>query len=1308
MTKNKTNLLILIVLTTLFVFTIGYSAWIIINVKEADISLDYNYRDIVYSAYNGQSEDYNHGEGLQPNPQKNGYDLTIIDAGTFTFKHRLKDITPTPEWTTGLPKNAGTYEILILSDNFSSTDVELIVTFTINPISPVKEYGPVITFSGEDYNLNYTKYDTYTGTIDEPQYYDESNNLLSEKPKSKGNYTAKILFNESDNFKETLLEIPIIISDTIYVDPSELSVTVNPEKYTYTGSPITPTIVVKLNGSTLDSQHYEIINLQNNINVGQASFTVKLKSGYDGTLDKTFIISPRELTPIPLEISYVSTIRKFTDICNNQILNNTVDDSGKITGGLILVDAEDRTTQYKANGIVTITNMHDGRHGYGTFGTEDPIYETPTNVYGSTYIVKLAVSDTNYSLRDDTFILKYKTVLIDSDVETYYTIEDAFGKATSKIWFAGDATNTSSYVTTSFTSLLLDCYNSNKTYTLNGVKLIVPYKNSSSTTLADNWAKDTNFITTGNVYSAFIIPSDWTLEVKNSGGIAVAATVGFNSGASVATSYSTAALNRGVLVNNGNINVISGEIYCYGYIKGTGNIELASGTTMQESMTLYDWHGGSATSAMYESVFPINAWSMRNNICTTTINSGASYRGWVYAVATGLGQSIGADIGCDVIGSSSSSNCMFKPINSSVDGHIVKAISTNDNLLSTLNQIDSYNQTRNKDIKDVINIAKGEYTDSTLSMSKNLIIMKLEFSTDLSKPLPISYMDLFVSNGATLELSSSDYLFMPGTSATIEEGAKVTIESGVDITLASCSNIYDNEIYVKYSSGWFNNIDSKVMMNGELIVNGSIGGKIETSKKGALLNVINGRITSIYKSVNNTASPYYYTSSPISSWGHIGSNVNGHFETGYKYYSNGSIWVKEKGTITYVTNNANESYDPSDITLTADGYTIQTLPKPSRIYYTFGGWYLDSKCTDGQEALGATIYGNVTVYAKWIPITYNITYNVENFDGCTPDENLFDTDILLQQYTCETSYNLPELQRDGYNFAGWFFDIERTISVSVINLNTILSLNNGTLSDITLYGLWIDDEASMITINYVPNNDLENTTRKIPSNAINSFVPLNYDSYNNDQESPNRFVGWYTDEACTNAYTGLTEDITEITLYGKWEIKTYTVTIQDDKGLLSKSIIVNWGESPSFDETSVNNYIGYKNDLTKSYFLVNFTMSGSTTNYSISDINAFVVKDNMVFNANWEDKATVTVSISGNGASSASYSSWTYSSTNNTFYVVAGTSVNITGSKRWLTSVSYSVSNTTTESLSGSRLDTSYSLTFTAEKAGTTYEVKLS
>ena len=76
--------------------------------------------------------------------------------------------------------------------------------------------------------------------------------------------------------------------------------------------------------------------------------------------------------------------------------------------------------------------MHNGIFGYGTDEKTAPYTIVKltgdagyTNVIGSTYLVTISVSDselTNYNLKSNTFIFKYKTAILGTSTSKYYTV----------------------------------------------------------------------------------------------------------------------------------------------------------------------------------------------------------------------------------------------------------------------------------------------------------------------------------------------------------------------------------------------------------------------------------------------------------------------------------------------------------------------------------------------------------------------------------------------------------------------------------------------------------------------------------------------------------------------------------------------------------------------------------------------------------------------------------------------------------------------------------------------------------------------
>ena len=72
----------------------------------------------------------------------------------------------------------------------------------------------------------------------------------------------------------------------------------------------------------------------------------------------------------------------------------------------------------------------------------------------------------------------------------------------------------------------------------------------------------------------------------------------------------------------------------------------------------------------------------------------------------------------------------------------------------------------------------------------------------------------------------------------------------------------------------------------------------------------------------------------------------------------------------------------SDITNNKKTYNIETPDivlgnyQPTCDGFLFGGWYSDEDCTEGKQVTvvpkGST--GDMTVYAKWIPVPYNVKW----------------------------------------------------------------------------------------------------------------------------------------------------------------------------------------------------------------------------------------------------------------------------------------------------------------------------------------------
>ncbi|WP_400204061.1 InlB B-repeat-containing protein [Candidatus Methanomassiliicoccus intestinalis] len=323
----------------------------------------------------------------------------------------------------------------------------------------------------------------------------------------------------------------------------------------------------------------------------------------------------------------------------------------------------------------------------------------------------------------------------------------------------------------------------------------------------------------------------------------------------------------------------------------------------------------------------------------------------------------------------------------------------------------------------------------------------------------------------------------------------------------------------------------------------------------------------------------------------------------------------------------------------------------SRTGYTLSGWYRDADCTNPWNFETDIVINDVTIYAKWTPVKYTITYKLDG--GTNNDDN-------PKTYTVESSITLKDPIKTGYEFKGWFTDAGFTEGAE------ISSIVKGTTGDITLYANWkaIDyvikfvnwdgSEISSDTYHYgdvvtVPENpqreadgkytysfkswtpEVSNVTSDATYKAEYSETPVQYTityesnggtnnennpaSYNcesasitlcNPTETGHTFKGWFTDAGFTegNVKTVIETGTTgNITLYAKWQINTFTVTVPastsgDYTIKYEGSNVVNYGSDFEFTV-----------ELSEAYSGSSITVKANGTSLTKSDDGSYIIKN---------------------------------------------------------------------------------------------------
>jgi len=213
-----------------------------------------------------------------------------------------------------------------------------------------------------------------------------------------------------------------------------------------------------------------------------------------------------------------------------------------------------------------------------------------------------------------------------------------------------------------------------------------------------------------------------------------------------------------------------------------------------------------------------------------------------------------------------------------------------------------------------------------------------------------------------------------------------------------------------------------------------------------------------------------------------------------------------------------------------------TLPSGdclTREGFNFAGWNTAAAGTGTNHNAGAsfTPTADITLFARWIPIIYDITYNLNGGENHTTNP---------ATYTIETpSVTLGEAERTGYAFAGWFDNAYYTGE-------PILEISVGSTGDKEFYAKWIPIIYSITyNLNGGTNNSSNLEEYTIESDEFALFDPAKL-CYT--------FEGWYTSEDFaeeTEMSVVPTGSIGDITLFARW-----------------KSTPSNWGEWSDWEYTA--------------------------------------------------------------------------------------------------------------------------------------------
>ena len=281
-------------------------------------------------------------------------------------------------------------------------------------------------------------------------------------------------------------------------------------------------------------------------------------------------------------------------------------------------------------------------------------------------------------------------------------------------------------------------------------------------------------------------------------------------------------------------------------------------------------------------------------------------------------------------------------------------------------------------------------------------------------------------------------------------------------------------------------------------------------------------------------------------------------------------WTLKTYTITY--KNQGESTfagsthidTPNEHPTTHTFNTVTTLNGATRAGYAFGGWYKTVSCTGTKvTSLGATdVTKDITLYAKWIPVhTLTITATPAGYGTVShasvaniPEGSTITVSGNTLTVNGTTVTATPKAADEQYTYA---FDHWNNVPATVTEAATIQAVFTRSIRSYN------------VTFNMKDHGSaIDGQTKEYGSHV---------DQPSDPSEEGYTFVGWYKEDACTNAWdfdSDVVEDNT--TLYAKWTAIKYKITWWDAQETLENHVIAveeyEYGEMPSYTYNKPSDY----------------------------------------------------------------------------------------------------------------------------------------
>ena len=325
-------------------------------------------------------------------------------------------------------------------------------------------------------------------------------------------------------------------------------------------------------------------------------------------------------------------------------------------------------------------------------------------------------------------------------------------------------------------------------------------------------------------------------------------------------------------------------------------------------------------------------------------------------------------------------------------------------------------------------------------------------------------------------------------------------------------------------------------------------------------------------------------------------------------------WTANKHTVTFDANGG--SVTPAFMSVTY-GSTYGELPTPTRVGYTFKGWFT-SETGGSQVSSGATvtITADQILYAQWTVNTYIVRFHKEDGTGAYEDQlHTYDIEQALLKFADNTDW-----QQIGYDFKGWSTSVDGEKVYE--DGEKVKNLTDKQDEIVNLYPVWV---ALMYTVKFDANGgEVTPKEKQVTYGSVYGELPtptrLNY-----------KFKGWFTNvfNGVEITSTSKVKIVNNQTLYAVWELSRNKIIFDRQGGVGgTSSIVFSSDESlskidmPTKKGFDFDGYYTERNGKGDKYYNKN----GDPTKSNIKDLSG-----DIVIYANWMVKSFSVIFDGNNG-----------------------------------------------------------------------------